>query len=487
MPLDARIAFARAQAWRDRPEAYALDRALEEVRRARALAPDAEGPLNLEAAILVDRGEMDAAVALFEESLDRDPSQTDVLVGLAPLYERMGRLDDAERMWQRAALLDHPAALWRRARVEADAGRPWATRRTLARYFETTAGGVEYEAAQRLDAAQATRIRATYVAGGALAVGLVAVPVWAIVRRRSGVGLDGLLESSPSSWRDVARILSAIRHEILRHHASSFAEVADALDTGDAEAGRWLAAQWYRDGAAMARFDTYVGELRELGRKAGVPLRLETSDPVLGPLLAAVRRFAALRTPLERGTRTRHVASELRAIAEVLDEQVSPALGRTVARLCLLEIDEALLGDIVETVWREPALWDEASWRPQVAPLPSGPLLVRMFRSDLVDVLANVLRNAVEATHGIAGPRVGIAVALDADPITGLERIEIRVRDTSPRQLSTSAVRGRFVGRGLGLAGDLTTRAGGSISVEDEPGWGKAVVVRLPRAEPIDP
>ena len=48
---------------------------------------------------------------------------------------------------------------------------------------------------------------------------------------------------------------------------------------------------------------------------------------------------------------------------------------------------------------------------------------------------------------------------------------------------TTAVIRGRYIGRGLGLAVDLISRNGGSVRVEDEPGWSKAVVVRLPRAE----
>jgi C4-dicarboxylate-specific signal transduction histidine kinase len=171
-------------------------------------------------------------------------------------------------------------------------------------------------------------------------------------------------------------------------------------------------------------------------------------------------------------------------VSAVLDGDVMPALGRTIARLCLLEVDRPLLEGVVDAVMREPAFHDDQRWRPTVDALPSEPLVVRMFRADLTDVLTNLVRNAADATRGQAGPRVSIAVGTEEDPVTGLARVEIRVRDASPRRLSTATVRGRFVGRGLGLAVDLTTRAGGSISVEDEPGWGKAVVVRLPRAEP---
>ena len=47
-------------------------------------------------------------------------------------------------------------------------------------------------------------------------------------------------------------------------------------------------------------------------------------------------------------------------------------------------------------------------------------------------------------------------------------------------------LRSRYIERGLGLTVDLISRNGGSIGVEDEPGYSKAVVVRLPRAENLE-
>ena len=71
----------------------------------------------------------------------------------------------------------------------------------------------------------------------------------------------------------------------------------------------------------------------------------------------------------------------------------------------------------------------------------------------------------------------------EEDEITGLERVVMRVQDDAPRRISTAMIRGRYIDRGLGLAVDLISRNGGSVHVEDESGWSKAVVVRLPRAE----
>jgi hypothetical protein len=65
------------------------------------------------------------------------------------------------------------------------------------------------------------------------------------------------------------------------------------------------------------------------------------------------------------------------------------------------------------------------------------------------------------------------------DEITGLGTLAIRIKDRSPEQLSNEMLRGRYVERGMGITVDLLSRYDGSIAVEDEPGWSKAVVLRF--------
>ena len=79
--------------------------------------------------------------------------------------------------------------------------------------------------------------------------------------------------------------------------------------------------------------------------------------------------------------------------------------------------------------------------------------------------------------------RIAVILEEDDDPITGLELVVLRFCDTAPGTLTNAMIQGRSIGRGLGLAVDLITRHNGSIEVEDEPGYSKAVAVRLPRAE----
>ena len=101
-----------------------------------------------------------------------------------------------------------------------------------------------------------------------------------------------------------------------------------------------------------------------------------------------------------------------------------------------------------------------------------------MFRADLDDILANLYRNALAA--GARGVDVQLGEAVD--PITGQPWVELRVRDDAPGTLTNAMIRGRYIGRGLGLAVDLLNRHGGTIHVEPD-GERKAVVVQLPAVE----
>ena len=58
---------------------------------------------------------------------------------------------------------------------------------------------------------------------------------------------------------------------------------------------------------------------------------------------------------------------------------------------------------------------------------------------------------------------------------------EMCIRDSS--KLSDDMIRGRYIARGLGIVVELVRRNSGQIRVEAWPGYEKAIVVRLPRAE----
>ncbi len=313
----------------------------------------------------------------------------------------------------------------------------------------------------------------------------VGLPVWVRSRRRGGVGLRELLERAPGSARDVARVCAALRHEVLKHHTSVLGVVADALEDLDPDPARWAAERLYGHDGALARLDGYLAELEAVGRQAGVRLNLRHRDPTFGPLLSAVDRLRKLQPSLERGE-DRRVAGALREISDELNGRAYRALGRLVANLQVLELDAGTLRRIYDDVVAEPAFRDARVPALALDPLPEERLLLRLYPRDLRDILVNLLRNSVDVSVADGAERLGLAVEIDEDEITGLERVALRVRDASPRKLTTQMIRGRYISRGLGLAVDLTSRAGGSIHVESEAGWSKAVVVRLPRAEVVE-
>lgn len=480
VPEAAWLGFHRAEAWCEKGDPVAAEHALAELAAVRADAPRFVRALDLEARIRADRGELERAIELYEESLRLEPDRGDVVGRLAQLYARDGRAEEARVLRDRAAALGDPDALWRRASADASAWRWWRARATLHRFFEHRSSGADFEAALELDAELERRIRLATWGGGAVAVVVALSPLVVVGRRRSGASLGALLAHEPGAWRDVARILSAIRHEVLKHHASVLPAVVDALEDGDPEPARWAADRLYGERGALARLDGYVRELVRIGAASGVRLNLRHRDPALGPLLAAAGRLRRLEGAMRRG-RGRRLAQELAAISVALNRDAYRALGRAVADLCVLPVSERLLAETYADAAGE--VRGAAVPDVRIAVPPGAPLRVRMFRSDFADVVGNLVRNAIEAS--LDGDEVGLEVAVDEDPITGLERVEIRVQDRSPRKLTTAILRGRYVARGLGLAVDLTSRAGGSIHVEPEPGWSKAVVVRLPLAEAV--
>ena len=473
-------ALHRAWAWQRRGsggDADALDEALAEVQRARVEAPSWVRAVNLEAAIQLDRGQVGEALDLYRQSLDHDAGQGEVHRIVAELL-RVTDPDASRAALERAAELGEPTALLRRARRRAAAWQLWSARDDLARYRGLTVRGAQ-EAAD-LDRQLARR--QALIGGAAGGVGLLALgmPLLWRWRRRAGVGLDALLERSPRTYAEVARVLAAIRHEVLKHHTTVLDQVADAVEDGDDALVAWAASRLFGPGGAVERFDEHVQELVRLGEREGVHLNLLHRDPTFGPLLQAMAELAGVERALGRGGH--ELVGQLRRLSVALNIDGYLALGRELRRLCLLDIDERVLseawsaavGEAAHGAWREVEL---------VLDHPGEAMWVRMYRADLHDVLVNLLRNAVEASLDDGEPRVGVRVAVDEDWITGLERVELRVLDTSPRRLTTAQVRGRFVGRGLGLAVDLATRSGGAVHVEDEDGWCKAVVVRLPRVE----
>ncbi len=475
VPEEAWHALHRAWVWQLRAagDEAALARAREEIALALSLAPTWTKAINLDAAIRLDEGDGAGALERYRRSLELDPDQGAVWLVVGALLRQQGDVVGADAAVQQAAELGEPEALLARAEEANRRWRLWEAWELLQRYQDRSV-----EAQERVgELRRQVRVRASGLAGAAVAglFGLVAPPLLWWRRRRSGVGLDAVLARDARAFPEVARILAAIRHEVIKHHTTVLDAVADALEDGDDGPATWAEERLFGAEGAVPTFFHYLDELRGLAERQGLRLNLRHADPELAPVVAAMDALKSI-----EGRIARQEPQRLRTLARALNGEGYRALGRRVRALCQQTVDDTFVREAWALACRELG---------QVPPFEvevddgDGPLVVRMFRQDLLDVLVNLLRNAVQANEATGGGRVGVFVEVEDDWVTGLERVVVQVRDDSTLRLDTERLRGRFLGRGLGLAVDRVTQAGGSIHVEEAAGWAKAVTVRLPRLE----
>lgn len=440
-----------------------------ELEAALAFAPDAPELLNRKARLRLEAGRIPEALALWQQSLRADPLQGSVLLLLGELSERGGEREKAEDLYERAARAGEADGHYLLARLAAERADWTRVRAELEAWEETASTTSPYrEAAQRL--LEETRRRYLLTRGAALALALLVlgVPVLVWVRRRTAKTLRDLLDGAPECWHDAARILAGLRHEVLKHNTTVLPDVAAALERGNRVPWQSLSAQAPE---LCRRFIEHLDALESLGARFDIRLDLRYRDPILSPMFHAFKRLSRLKNPRP---------AELRALSQTINGAGYAALGRIVQEICVLAVTPDLVEEVYARVSAEPGIAGTAV--PElVLREESVGLAVRMFRNDLEDILANLLRNALAA----GATTLELVLAEDDDPVTGVGSIEIRIVDNAPGTLTNAMIRGRYIGRGLGLAVDIINRHEGSIRVQPGPESGmKAVVVQLPRVEP---
>ena len=102
------------------------------------------------------------------------------------------------------------------------------------------------------------------------------------------------------------------------------------------------------------------------------------------------------------------IDGKLRELSRVINGEAYDALGRFVREICVLPCDEALVRGVYARVCAEPGFAG--------TPLPelwvTGDVLaLRLFRPDLEDILANLLRNALSAGATSLAETPGITAA----------------------------------------------------------------------------
>lgn len=439
----------------------------------------------------------------WEQSLTLKEDQVEV-------HERLGLLlqrqlpDEAVPHLQRAADLGSLTARYVLAELLWHEGNPWRASQTLDLYLaEAGDYDLHYDRALELRDAIARRLLQFYLAGGLLVAMIIAVPAWRIYRRYRGKSLRQLLERDPKSFPEVARILSLIRHEILKHNTAFLADVGHALeiDAPDAEGRAGVLAQRLFGGASdvpntrvgsreparlpgiHGRFRGYLEELEKVARAHRVRLNLQRKDPIFGPMIGAFDDLASRTKDLRsvhalRPGRRLELARALTRAGEVLGRQAFEKLSGLIRELCIVNVDARF----IESTYAQ-VVGEQDFARQPLAPLVRTGIgaPIRIFRTDLEDILANVIRNSLRSSLSYARPPVGLGIDLitEVDEITGLGTLAIRIKDRSPEQLSNEMLRGRYVERGMGITVDLLSRYDGSIAVEADPVWSKAVVLRF--------
>lgn len=301
-----------------------------------------------------------------------------------------------------------------------------------------------------------------------------------LVFLRRGQTLTELLEKSPDLHPRIAYAIGCLRHELLKHRLGALGDAVTAMRGGEGlttEQLEYLRERLFGGESLSSLWRIY---LDTFDRLAGQRLRLRRRDREFRRAWLAVRALEALRERFE--SPNGQVAERLDSVRQQI-RHFDGHLKFLAEGLCHSAIDGQLLREAVFSVQGEPRAasvrLDEIRFEE-----PPPDIHVEVFRTDLLIVLRNLVRNAIIAMGRQEDSRrvLGLQVALRTEP-TGDESVLVKVLDTSPERVTTDEIYGRRLDRGLGLVAEAVTRYDGSVFVESsQVDYEKAVVVRFFRA-----
>ena len=457
-----------------------LRAALSYLEEALEAAPGLVESYNLSGSIYLELGDVDQAAKAYYASLKRDPDQPSLLVALAELERLRGDWEAATALIEQAASQGASDALYLLARRSYDDWDLWRSRDVLKQYFAAPASSLTRGDALELEGALNRRlvIGATSIGGGlALFLGFAV-----FFRRGRGrrVDLIELVAADPGLHREVLRLVAAVRHEVIKHNTTGLDALATSIEVGEMEPDSFILDRLYAPSGALAQFDRYIAELLALGERRGFVLDLAVAGSSFASLLTAMNDLNELRSSLE-GEPDPGVADRLRLISDAINVQAYGALGELLNKLSTFVVARELLDSVVNEAY---ATGGGATSRPPIPVLSfEEDVGVRALREDIHLILVNLCRNALRLAKEDSSEPVGLKLVVEVDSITGVETVAFRVCDRVEQPLTTEMIRSGYIERGLGLAVDAVERNNGSITVEEESDWVKAVVVRFPRVE----
>jgi len=221
----------------------------------------------------------------------------------------------------------------------------------------------------------------------------------------------------------------------------------------------------------VATYEAALAELSEVASKAGQPARAQAITGRGDVAFARREAEASIAESLQGMERIRQIVNNLRSLAR-RDQAGEPAA-------------PVELGEIIQAVVRTAASdLRHASARVDL----QGPAWVVGHRGELVDVILNVVVNAVQAREEGRANRISIELTRDGPHAV------VRVSDTgkgiTPGHMKrifepffTTKAPGEGTGLGLNLARKIVLAHGGAIDVASEAGVGSTFTVRLPALE----
>lgn len=502
------MALASAKAHLARGE---TDAAMADLRR---LEGDDRGVyvLNLEARILMGAGRTQEAARTLEEFLRHDEDQAIVHEQLGAILIELGEEGRGRIHLTRAEELGDLEATYHLARLDAGETEPglmswtddmWrvgellAARDRLDRFLATGSAAMFRKEASILRDQVGERLTALVLAAAAAALLVIVAMVVAWRRLWGGCDLRDLIEKHPETGPEVQRILSAVRHEVLKHNTMMLAGLVSSMERGEDvtdQAIHFSSSLLGPDGETgiLARLQGYVAQLARIGDANRERLNLRRRDPAISPLLKGTRLLERSAPSLSRygelsDNRRASLMRDLKSASRLLNTEGYEAVRGLLDRLRILAVDEALLTGLFERCAKEPSFSGI-----YFAPLTfetgiSLPFGIPIPRADFEDIVANLIRNAVQSSikYGAArgDVRIGLRVDDEIDDVTGIERAVLFVLDRSGEELTAEMLRGRYIEEGLGLTADLVSRYDGTLDVREGDGeWSKEVVVKLPMA-----
>jgi signal transduction histidine kinase len=291
--------------------------------------------------------------------------------------------------------------------------------------------------------------------------------------RRKGITLEEFSQKVPEAGPEIAREISCVRHELIKHRLGLAPALVKANETEGAR--EFVLARL--GGDLEGDFERHIESLQRI---ASGRLEAPDDDPMLRPLARAVRRAARMSKKLASASDTKQAKKELESVrADLL--VADKALARLVSSIGQTTLDASFLRDAVAGVRQEPRIQNlplDAINYAEITPAPQ----VSIPRIDLSIVVKNLVRNALIALGNIQEKKLlSLEVSVEIE-ITGEESVLLKIKDSAPKIPDAND---NDVGRGLWIVQKTLQRYDGAISVEREPEgspFTKALVVRLFRA-----